>query len=162
MPFVICFRIDKWTESTLSIASSHECSIVQLLIPIVEFIASVSKVRNTKIDRELKKESIECRPWSSNTFRQILKWSIWSLYSALLSFAFSRFPYTMRSRFTFSNFQERKHVKTRHFRNITFVVNIIIKSQCSLLESCHWKSTSIQINQPMSPVIAMFGIYNQT
>ena len=27
MPFVICFRIDKWTESMLSITSSQECSI---------------------------------------------------------------------------------------------------------------------------------------
>ena len=33
MPFVICFRIDKWTESMLSITSSQECSIVQLVIP---------------------------------------------------------------------------------------------------------------------------------
>ena len=39
MPFVICFRIDKWTESMLSITSSQECSIVQLVIPIVEFIS---------------------------------------------------------------------------------------------------------------------------
>ena len=37
MPFVICFRIDKWTESMLSITSSQECRIVQLVIPIVEF-----------------------------------------------------------------------------------------------------------------------------
>ena len=33
MPFVIYFRIDKWTESILSITSSQECSIVQLMIP---------------------------------------------------------------------------------------------------------------------------------
>ena len=39
MSFVICFRIDKRTESMLSITSSHECSIVQLVIPIVEFIS---------------------------------------------------------------------------------------------------------------------------
>ena len=39
MPFVICFRIDKWTESMLSITSNQECSIVQLVIPIVEFIS---------------------------------------------------------------------------------------------------------------------------
>ena len=39
MPFVIGFRIDKWTESMLSITSSQECSIVQLVIPIVEFIS---------------------------------------------------------------------------------------------------------------------------
>ena len=39
MPFVICFRIDKWTESMLSITSSQERSIVQLVIPIVEFIS---------------------------------------------------------------------------------------------------------------------------
>ena len=39
MPFVICFRIDKWTESMLSITSSQECSIVQLVISIVEFIS---------------------------------------------------------------------------------------------------------------------------
>ena len=39
MSFVIYFRIDKWTESMLSITSSQECSIVQLVIPIVEFIS---------------------------------------------------------------------------------------------------------------------------
>ena len=39
MPFVICFRIDKWTESMLSISSGQECCIVQLVIPIVEFIS---------------------------------------------------------------------------------------------------------------------------
>ena len=39
MPFVIYFRIDKWTKSMLSITSSQECSIVQLVIPIVEFIS---------------------------------------------------------------------------------------------------------------------------
>ena len=39
MPFVICFRIDKWTENMLSITSSQECSIVQLVIPIVESIS---------------------------------------------------------------------------------------------------------------------------
>ena len=39
LPFVIYFRIDKWTESMLSITSSQECSIVQLVIPIVEFIS---------------------------------------------------------------------------------------------------------------------------
>ena len=37
MPFVICFRIDKWTESMLSITSSQECVIVQLVITIGEF-----------------------------------------------------------------------------------------------------------------------------
>ena len=31
IPFVICFRIDKWTESMLSITSNQECSIVQLV-----------------------------------------------------------------------------------------------------------------------------------
>ena len=45
----------------LSITSSQECSIVQLVIPVVEFI-SPSKIRNTEIGKELKKESIECRP----------------------------------------------------------------------------------------------------
>ena len=39
MPFVIYFRIDKWTESMLSITYSQEYSIVQLMIPIVEFIS---------------------------------------------------------------------------------------------------------------------------
>ena len=39
MPLVIYFRIDKWTESMLSITSSQECSIVQLVIPILEFIS---------------------------------------------------------------------------------------------------------------------------
>ena len=62
MPFVIYFRIDKCPESMLSITSCQECSIVQLVIPIVEFISSVSKMRNTEIGRELKKESIECQP----------------------------------------------------------------------------------------------------
>ena len=62
MPFVIYFRIDKWPESMLSITSSKECSIVQLVIPIVELLASVSNIRNTEIGRELKKESLECRP----------------------------------------------------------------------------------------------------
>ena len=38
MLFVICFRIDKWTESMLSITFSLECSIVQLVIPVLEFI----------------------------------------------------------------------------------------------------------------------------
>ena len=39
IPFVVCFRIDKWTESVLSITSNQECSLVQLVIPIVEFIS---------------------------------------------------------------------------------------------------------------------------
>ena len=39
MPFAIYFRIDKGMESMLSITSSQECSIVQLVIPIVEFIS---------------------------------------------------------------------------------------------------------------------------
>ena len=44
----------------LSITSSQECSNVQLVIPIVGFISF--SIRNTEIGRELKKESIECRP----------------------------------------------------------------------------------------------------
>ena len=39
MPFMIYFRIDKLTESMLSITSSQECSIVQLVTPIIEFIS---------------------------------------------------------------------------------------------------------------------------
>ena len=63
MPFVICCKIDNWTESMLSITSSQECSIVQLVIPVVEFISlSIYNIRDTKIGRELKKQSRECRP----------------------------------------------------------------------------------------------------
>ena len=32
MSFVICFRIDKWTESMLSRTSSQECSTLQLMM----------------------------------------------------------------------------------------------------------------------------------
>ena len=39
MPFVVCFRIDKWTNSMLSITSSQQRSIVQWTISIVEFIS---------------------------------------------------------------------------------------------------------------------------
>ena len=81
MPFVIYFRFDKWTESMLSITSSQECSIVQVVIPIVEFITSLSKIRNTEIGKELKKESIECRPWSSNTLDKSLS-EVFDLFTA--------------------------------------------------------------------------------
>ena len=32
MPFVVCFRIDKWTKSMLSITSSQQRSIIQLFL----------------------------------------------------------------------------------------------------------------------------------
>ena len=81
-----------------------------------------------EIGKELKKESIECQPWSSNTLDKSLS-EVFDLFTArFFRLPLPFFPYTMRSRFTFSNFQERKHVKIRHFRNVTFVVNIIIKS----------------------------------
>ena len=38
MSLVINFRIDKWTESMLSITSSQKCSLIHLLIPIVKLI----------------------------------------------------------------------------------------------------------------------------
>ena len=44
MPFVIYFRIDKWTESMLSITSSQECSILQLVIPIVEYHLTILSI----------------------------------------------------------------------------------------------------------------------
>ena len=112
MPFVICFRIDKSTESIidkstesmLSITSSQECSIVQLVIPIVELLASVSKIRNTEIGRELKKESIECRPRSSNTLDKSLS-EVFDLFTARffrLPFPFFLIPYDLDLRFRIS------------------------------------------------------------
>ena len=41
MPFVICFRIDEWTESMLSITSSQKCSIVQLMIPSASLLGTL-------------------------------------------------------------------------------------------------------------------------
>ena len=36
MPFVICFRIDKWTESMLSITSSQECMLhIEVRLPVL-------------------------------------------------------------------------------------------------------------------------------
>ena len=105
MPFVICFRIDKWTESMLSITSSQECSIVQLVIPILDFLlASVSKICDAEIGRELKKENIECRPWSSNTLDKSLS-EVFDLFTARvfrLPFPFFLIPCDIDLRFRIS------------------------------------------------------------
>ena len=61
MPFVVCFSIDKLTKSMLSITSSQKHSTIQWMISTVEFISL--SLRNTETCRELKKESIECRPF---------------------------------------------------------------------------------------------------
>ena len=39
MSLVINFSIDKWTESMLSITSSHKCSFIHLVIPIIKPIS---------------------------------------------------------------------------------------------------------------------------
>ena len=39
MPFVVCFRIDKWMKGMLSITSSQQRSIIQSMISIIEFIS---------------------------------------------------------------------------------------------------------------------------
>ena len=44
MSLVINFRIDKWTESMLSITSSQKCSLVPLVIPIVKPISLNIKI----------------------------------------------------------------------------------------------------------------------
>ena len=66
MSLVINFSIDKWTESMLSITSSQKCSLIHLVIPIINLLASISKTRKTGMGRELRKESIACRPCSLN------------------------------------------------------------------------------------------------
>ena len=66
MSLVINFSIDKWTESMLSITSSQKCSHIHLMIPIINLLASISKMRKTGMGRELRKESIACRPCSHN------------------------------------------------------------------------------------------------
>ena len=68
MSLVINFSIDKWTESMLSITSSQKCSLIHLVIPII-----ISKMRNTGMGRELKKESIACRPCSLNFDDKLLR-----------------------------------------------------------------------------------------
>ena len=66
MSLVINFSIDKWTESMLSITSSQKCSLIHLVIPIIKPISLKSKMRKTGMRRELRKESIACRPCSLN------------------------------------------------------------------------------------------------
>ena len=66
MSLVINFSIDKWTKSMLSITSSQKCSLIHLVIPIIKPISLNIQMRKTGMGRELKKESIACRPCSHN------------------------------------------------------------------------------------------------
>ena len=63
MSLLINFSIDKWTESMLSITSSKKYSL----------LASISKMRKTGMGRELRKESIACRPCSLNFDDKLLR-----------------------------------------------------------------------------------------
>ena len=66
MSLVINFSMDKWTWSLLSITSSQKCSLIHLVIPIIKPIRLNTKMRKTGMGRELRKESIACRPCSLN------------------------------------------------------------------------------------------------
>ena len=41
MPFMVCFRIDKWTKDMLSVTSSQQLSIIQRMISIVGCISLI-------------------------------------------------------------------------------------------------------------------------
>ena len=76
MSLVINFSIGKWTESMLSITSSQKCSLIHLVIPIIKPISLNIQMCKTRMGRELRKESIACRPCSLNfddkLFREVL------------------------------------------------------------------------------------------
>ena len=73
MSLVINFTIDKWTECMLSITSSQKCSLLHLVIPIIKPISLNIKNRKTGMRRELRKESIACRPCSLNFDDKLLR-----------------------------------------------------------------------------------------
>ena len=61
-------------------------------------------MRKTGMGRELRNESIACRPCSLNIDDKLL-WEVPDFYAAhLLRLSFPFLPFTMRSAFTFSNF----------------------------------------------------------
>ena len=96
MSLVINFRIDKWTESMLSITSSQNCSLIHLVIPIIKpnLLASISKMRKTGMERELRKESTASRQWSLNFDDKLLRElpDFCAAHLLRLSFPFSLLP----------------------------------------------------------------------
>ena len=73
MSLVINFSIDKWTESMLSITSSQKCSLIHLVIPIIKPLSLNIQNTKTGMGRELRKESIACRPCSLNFDDKLLR-----------------------------------------------------------------------------------------
>ena len=73
MSLVINLSIDKWAESLLSITSSQKCSLIHLAIPIIKPISLDIKMRKNGMGRELRKESIACRPCSLNFDDKLLR-----------------------------------------------------------------------------------------
>ena len=73
MSVVINFSIDKWTESMLSITFSQKCSLIHLVIPIIKPISLNIQNAKTGMGRELRKQSIACRPCSLNFDDKLLR-----------------------------------------------------------------------------------------
>ena len=69
MSLVINFSINELAESQ----SSQKWSLIHLVIHIIKLLASISKMRKTGMGRELRKESIACRPCSLNVDDKLLR-----------------------------------------------------------------------------------------
>ena len=57
----------------LSLTSSQKCSLIHLVIPIIKPISLNIQMRKTGMGRELRKESIACRPCSLNFDDKLLR-----------------------------------------------------------------------------------------
>ena len=55
------------------------------------------------------------------------------------------FSFSMRSNLTFLTFQKRNNIKIGHFRNITFVVYLIIETLCDCKNVIHFSAISCRL-----------------
>ena len=92
-------------------------------------LASNSKLRKTEIGKELINENKPCRPWLFNALER----SFWEVFKRFFSTNFAihvaiYYVYHEIYFYVFFTSQNRKNIKIWHFRNVTFMVYIIIKA----------------------------------
>ena len=66
---MINFGVYVWPKSMLSLTPGKNCSIIKLMSSIMDFLASISKLRSEDIERNTKRERAICQP---ECFKMIL------------------------------------------------------------------------------------------
>ena len=66
---MINFGVYIWSKSMLSVTPGKNCCIIKSMSSIIEFLASISKLRSESIERVIKRERAICR---SECFKMML------------------------------------------------------------------------------------------